>query len=384
MHQIPLLILSDSPDLHTGLARITRDLATLTVSLPEFRVGTLGRGGNGSRKLPWAQYNFPQSQQWGETHIERVWKNFAGTQKGVIFTIWDASRLLWFARPQPEDQLWHFLTSGFFQRWGYFPVDSAGVGDRLTTASRATLQGYNRVLGYGAWGSRVLAKSLGREVDWIPHGISLETFTPRDRSAARMSVNLEEDDVAVLCVGTNQSRKDWGVACAAIAELANIVPHLKFLIHIDVLERSWSIPALLADFGIENRCRVTFSGSMTDTQLSYLYSAADLTILPSTEGLGYPIVESLACGTPVIHGTYGGGAELIPNSQWLVEPVSFRLDTPHNCLRPVWNPSHWATAMHEALNNSPGPEYCRNSVLHLDWKALWPSAWKKWLIEGLT
>jgi len=380
---VPLLILSDSPDLHTGLGRITRDLATLTASLPEFRVGTLGRGGYGNRSLPFMQYNFPESHQWGEMHIERVWKNFAGNQKGIIFTIWDASRLLWFSQPQPGDSLLPFLSSGSFKRWGYFPVDSVGVGDKLTTLSRAAVQGFDRVLGYGAWGAQVLSNGLGREVDWIPHGISLETFTPRDRAASRMAIGLADDDVAVACVMTNQSRKDWGVAMGAIALLANDVPNLKFLIHVDVLDRAWSIRALMADFGIERRCQVSISGSMNDVQLSYLYSAADLTILPSTEGWGFPIAESLACGTPVVHGTYGGGAELVPESSWLVEPVSYRLDTPHNVVRPVWNPADWAKTMKAVLDAKPTREQCRAAVEHLDWSRLYPSAWKKWLLEGL-
>ncbi len=40
---------------------------------------------------------------------------------------------------------------------------------------------------------------------------------------------------------------------------------------------------------------------VTDRELSALYSAATMTILPSfEEGFGYPVAESMACGTPVV------------------------------------------------------------------------------------
>src|SRR6185295_13845386 len=99
MTPIPILFLGDSPHLSTGLARIGRDLSCCLTKLPQFRVGYLGRGGHGSSQLPYAQYNFPEAAQWGEHHIEQVWRDFAGDSKGVIFTIWDPSRLHWFANP---------------------------------------------------------------------------------------------------------------------------------------------------------------------------------------------------------------------------------------------------------------------------------------------
>ncbi len=60
------------------------------------------------------------------------------------------------------------------------------------------------------------------------------------------------------------------------------------------------------------------------------------------EGFGYPIVESLACGTPVAHVRYGGGAELIHNQEWLVNPIGWRLEGQHNNQRPFVKPQDFA------------------------------------------
>jgi glycosyltransferase involved in cell wall biosynthesis len=45
---------------------------------------------------------------------------------------------------------------------------------------------------------------------------------------------------------------------------------------------------------------VVFAGSASDDEVRRAYSGADLTVLPSfEEGFGLPVIESMACGTPV-------------------------------------------------------------------------------------
>ncbi len=94
-------------------------------------------------------------------------------------------------------------------------------------------------------------------------------------------------------------------------------------------------------------------------------------------------MESMACGVPAIHSSYGGGCELIPRASWLVDPIAMRLETQHNCLRPIWAPDDWTTAMERVLEEKPSVEECRGATEHLQWRALWPSLWSKWMLEGL-
>src|SRR5262245_46008718 len=162
MTTVPILFLGDAPHLPTGLGRIGRDLATCVSQLPEFRVGYLGRGGFGSSQLPFAQYYFPEAHQWGEAYIQPVWRDFAQGQRGIVFSIWDASRLHWLANPAGiGGSLEEFLRGGSCQRWGYFPVDSRGVGGGLTALSADTVRHYDRVLAYGRFGADVLGQTLG-------------------------------------------------------------------------------------------------------------------------------------------------------------------------------------------------------------------------------
>lgn len=388
MKPIPILFLSDSAELPTGLARITKDLATLVSRMPEYRVGVLGRGGHGSSKLPFAQYNFPESDQWGEDHIESTWDDFAGGDVGVIMTIWDVSRLGWFAKPRMGGRLGKFLSSGRFQKWGYVPVDSYGVGGKLTGRMRDTLGGFDRLLAYSAFGASVIESTINKQVEWIPHGYNSKVFCARDKAASRLALGVHELDTLVGCVMTNQARKDWATAFGAIAYLKNQKPSLKFWCHTDVHERYWSLFGLVEDFKLEDTVVITYSGEYSSEQLSYFYSACDATMLCSLgEGFGFPIVESLACGVPVVHGGYGGGVELIQDTSWIVPSNGERLDGLWNCVRPVWNPHTWANTLSSVLAENEGgalKDVCVSSVEHLRWDKLWPSAWVKWFRAGIV
>ena len=251
MAPTPILILSDSPVQPTGLGRITRDLARHLVRMPEFRVGTLGRGGWGSRQLPFVQYNFGEQHQWGEQILPRIWNDFTAGEAGILMTIWDPSRLNWVGLPQysPKGICRKFLTGPSRPRtWGYFPVDSEGVDGKLSSLSSDTVRGFDRVLAYGIFGSQILGNALGSPPEWIPHGINCDIFCPRDPKAARMALKVSEGVPIVGCVMTNQARKDWGLAFAIFKRLSLMVPGLIFWCHIDVPVRTWSLPALVTDY----------------------------------------------------------------------------------------------------------------------------------------
>nr|WP_308796155.1 glycosyltransferase family 4 protein [Tolypothrix sp. FACHB-123] len=65
------------------------------------------------------------------------------------------------------------------------------------------------------------------------------------------------------------------------------------------------------ELGLEDN--VKFLGFLPDEHLPLAYQAADLTIMPSQafEGFGLAIIESLACGTPVVCTPVGGMPEIL-------------------------------------------------------------------------
>lgn len=72
--------------------------------------------------------------------------------------------------------------------------------------------------------------------------------------------------------------------------------------------------------GIANRVR--FLGFVPDAMLPALYAGALLVVIPSLyEGFGLPVLEAMACGTPVIASTGGGLREAAGDAALLVDPL---------------------------------------------------------------
>lgn len=66
---------------------------------------------------------------------------------------------------------------------------------------------------------------------------------------------------------------------------------------------------------------IVFLGFMNDSQLSYIYKRATALVFPSlVESFGFPILEAMDCGTPVITSNVFGPAELGGEAALLIDP----------------------------------------------------------------
>jgi glycosyltransferase involved in cell wall biosynthesis len=374
---IPILFLGDGADSHTGLGRIGHDLAWLVSSMPEFRVGYLGRQAFGRAKFPWTQYSFSAAEQWGEERLEEAWQDLSQGQRGIIFTLWDASRLLWFVSGQGT-HLEPFLNSGAFDRWGYFMADAAGVRDGTLPMEQAhVVSRYNRVAFASRFGVSLAGGITGPELDWLPHPINRDIYKPLGRVYGRSAFGINQNETLIGCVMTNQARKHWPTVLEAVSLLPG-KPRL--WIHTDLLYHYWDIRALAIEYGIDRQ--IVFEGrSLSDTELAMRYSACDATLVISGgEGFCYPVAESLSCGVPVLTGSYGAQAELTP---WHVEPVTSIIETNHNVRRAIYNAQDVASQLTHILETRPTAEECVRLVSHLNMREL-GIVWKKWFRRGLV
>lgn len=166
--------------------------------------------------------------------------------------------------------------------------------------------------------SRALAERLaaiGSDVGKLrvlPNGVDLAHFRPYPVEESRRLLGFG-DEPLLLAVGQLLESKGHEIAIRALTHLGAC--HL-------VIAGQGPDEARLR--GIAQACgvagRVTFAGRIDPGQLPRYYSAADLLVLPSErEGLPNVLLESLACGTPVIASTVGGCPEVVS------EPVAGRL-----------------------------------------------------------
>ncbi|MBI3008428.1 MAG: glycosyltransferase family 4 protein [Candidatus Omnitrophica bacterium] len=74
---------------------------------------------------------------------------------------------------------------------------------------------------------------------------------------------------------------------------------------------------------IENKERIHFIGYQEEEDLVGIYNAAELFVLVSFyEGFGFPYLEAMSCGTPVVGANNSSGTEIIGDAGILVNPLN--------------------------------------------------------------
>ncbi|EKQ67120.1 glycosyltransferase [Leptolyngbyaceae cyanobacterium JSC-12] len=184
-----------------------------------------------------------------------------------------------------------------------------------------------------------LTRQHAREILRFPQDRPI-LFTPR-RLTHRMGIDKLLQAVAIV---KQQVPDVW----LAIAGKGTLRPRLEQQVE---------------DLGL--RKHVKFLGYVPDEQLPIAYQAADLTVVPSQslEGFGLILLESLACGTPVLSTPVGGMPEVL---------------TPFHPALVIETPEAEAIAARllDCLTGNlslPSREACREYVIHhYDWKIVAP------------
>jgi len=126
-----------------------------------------------------------------------------------------------------------------------------------------------------------------------------------------------------LAVGAVKERKNTLriVQAFASALQEHNLPHHLVIVGKTGNSYSKKVMDYIKEKRIENR--VLFFGHANDEQLSYLYRNAEALVFPSTiESFGFPVLEAMSCGLPVITSKYGGVAEVAGDAALLVNPES--------------------------------------------------------------
>lgn len=149
----------------------------------------------------------------------------------------------------------------------------------------------------------------------LPNPIDTDIFKPFDKEKARELWNLPQDKKLVLfgAMGaTSDPRKGFDELSDAMKKLKD--SNIEFVVF------GSSQPENAPDFGFKTH----YLGSLADdVSLVTLYSAVDVMVVPSLqENLSNAIMESLACGTPVVGFDIGGNSDMIEHQQngYLAKP----------------------------------------------------------------
>jgi teichuronic acid biosynthesis glycosyltransferase TuaC len=199
-------------------------------------------------------------------------------------------------------------------RWFGKPVVMTALGDDVITYPRYRIPRKLLVwaLGQAAGVTSVCQALKDKLIEWgapgegvrvIVHGVDPELFQPVDRDLVRRRLGLS--GTVLLSVGHLTRRKGHHLAIKALPDL----PEATLLIAGD----GWyaeGLQEMAVSLGVANRVR--FLGHVEQEDLGSYYGAADALVLASSrEGMANVLLESMACGTPVIATAVWGTPEAV-------------------------------------------------------------------------
>lgn len=168
----------------------------------------------------------------------------------------------------------------------------------------------------------VLSKAFGTilheryNIPWhkiyvIPGGVEPTEFQiSLSRTQAREQLGWQGDRFILFTPRRLVQRMGIDVLLTALAEVKLQYPQVWLAIAGKGVQKD-SLEQQALELGLENH--VKFLGYVPEEDLKMAYQAADLTIMPSQsfEGFGLVLLESFACGTPVLCTPIGGMPEVL-------------------------------------------------------------------------
>jgi glycosyltransferase involved in cell wall biosynthesis len=153
----------------------------------------------------------------------------------------------------------------------------------------------------------------------VYEGVDERFYSASPAEVARVRGAYSPDRPYLLMVGTLEPRKNHAAALAAVARLkAWGWPHRLLLVG----GQGWLFEPIrrrIDELGLAGD--VQFAGYVPDADLPPLYTGAACVLVPSLyEGFGFPVLEALACGAPVVCSNTSSLPEVAGDAALLVTP----------------------------------------------------------------
>lgn len=291
---------------------VRRYITQLWRAMPQADPGLAGMAIGGVREdavaaglshLP-ASSRLPSNLGWSAWTLPRA----AGKARADVFHAPAYTAPLWGARPlvltihdvsYARHPGWYPHTSDPLRQWFY--RRSAHRANRIITDS--TFSREEIVAAYGIAAGRITVIPLGVATDFRP-----DPARPRER--------------VVLHVGDLHTRRNLHLLVDVVADLRQTVPALAGLSLVMVgTDRGDAAPlaARALQRGITGAVRLITGAS--DADLLEWYQRAAVLAYPSHyEGFGLPVLEAMACGTPVVASRSSSLPEVVGAGGLLVDP----------------------------------------------------------------
>lgn len=142
----------------------------------------------------------------------------------------------------------------------------------------------------------------------LRNGVDFDFFHP-DVPKPQLPFTLSKDERLILSVGNLIELKGHHL----VIEALTLIPNIKLIIIGEGILKA-KLHQQVEKLNLESR--VHFTGNILQSELPGYYASADVLVLASSrEGMPNVLMESIACGTPVIATNVGGSKEVIYSSE---------------------------------------------------------------------
>jgi glycosyltransferase involved in cell wall biosynthesis len=199
-----------------------------------------------------------------------------------------------------------FLSNGL---WMY-SVRSMRKSDRIISVSATTAKDITRIL-----------QIEPSRIDVVPNAVEgiFQPLSDEQIATIRQRLGVPPDHLCLLNVGSNHPRKNLSTILDSITQLHQkgvAVKLLKVGADFTTEQQQW-----IQNQGLEQV--VDYLGNPDKSTLVEIYNAADILIAPSLhEGFGMTLLESMACGTPVITSNVSAMPEVVEDAGVLINPTN--------------------------------------------------------------
>ena len=282
-----------------------------------------------------------------------------------------------------------FITSEDFGTQGFYWLPYAPIDhDPLPQAFVQRFRNAYKPIVYSKFAQKKMNEA-GLEFWYAPHGVETNIFKPysaADRKKAREWLGLTEDTFVVGMVAANKDhddRKGFNQAMAGFYNLVEKYPDCELYLHSLVTPEmgGYDLIGMAQTYGIIDKVRFTLREKilmgLAREDMVNMYNAFDVLLNPCHRaGFEIPLIESQACGVPVICGDWHSMTELC-GSGWLVEAGQKRFSPlgSFTYVPSVTSVTECLMDAYENKGNSKHQQNARDFAMEYDWKYVLGKYW---------
>lgn len=419
MERKKILIISESPILHTGLAKVTKEIWSSLAATGKYEIKCIGLyHPENAKALPFPVYStqkdehgkFVSEDRFGFHSFPEYVDEF---KPDLVWTCGDMWMLGHVANARNRDSF-HWI--------GYVPIDGAPLPSKYVPF----IENMDLTVTYGKYGMKVIEKEAKKaNLTHIYHGVNPQVFRPLSEEEKIQSkknlLKIDPRKIVIGIVARNTPRKAFNKVFEAYfyllsgsyfhcneCEKISVFPYdlithkvspvkschhchsthgaqgkqrddVRLYIHAAIQDSGWNFVDLQNDYQLLGKIHVNtdlkIGFGLSEEKLNEVYNAFDIFTLPSRgEAFGLPILEAMSAGVPIVVTDYSAYPEWAKGCGEFVAPIAFEAEPVTNIRRAIINMDDYVESLLRLINNQDlRKEYGtkgRETALTMDWASI--------------